>query len=308
MNKPVSRRSFALAATGLAVANIRLARAAGLSAHDVIAQVQANLNASDIGADSFLAGDPNVMVKGIAMTAMATMDVLKKAKQSGLNLVVTYEGIYYGQAIAPPPGAAGGRGGQGRGGGRGQVTLGPDDPVYMAKKEFVEKSGMAIYRLRDQWASRKDNPLAMGLAEALGWSKYQVSGDPTSYQIPAVKFEALVSDVRKRLNTRGGIRVLGDRQASIRRVALLPGLIPIDTGLRRLPDADLLLTGESREWEVTEYAFDAVTAGQKKGFIMLGRVVSEDPGMRACSTWAKTLIKEMPVEWIGTGDPYWRSA
>lgn len=297
MKRPgISRRDFA--AVGVAAAGIRLAPGAALSGRDVAARIQSGAGTMPDGSmDGFLAGDPQVAVKGIATTAMATMEVLKQAVKSGLNLVVTYEGVYYGQAQAA-----------GRGGGRGQAGLGPDDPVYMAKKEFIEKNGMAIFRFRDQWTARNDNPLAAGLAGAMGWSKYQVAGDPTSYQIPEMKFEAVVADLRKRLNSRGGLRVIGERSAMIRKVAVLPGLIAIDTGLKRLPQADLLLTGEAREWEIAEYAYDTATALHSKGCIMLGRIFSEDPGMRACSDWMKTVVKEVPVQWIGTGDPYWRPA
>jgi putative NIF3 family GTP cyclohydrolase 1 type 2 len=300
----ISRRHFA--AVGVAAAGVRLTFADTLSARDVMTRLQTSAGTMpENSTDGFLAGDPQITVKGIATTAMATMDVLKQAAKNGLNLVVTYENAFYGQAQPIAPGGAA-RGG--RGGGRAQTGLGPDDPVYMAKKEFIEKNGMAIFRFRDQWTARKDNPLAVGLAEAMGWSKYQTPGDPTSYQIPEVKFEALVADLRKRLNTRGGIRVIGERQASIRKVALLPGLIAIDTGLKRLPQVDLLLTGEAREWEIAEYAFDTMTAHHNKGFIMLGRIFSEDPGLRVCSNWMKTVVKEVPVQWIGTGDPYWRPA
>jgi putative NIF3 family GTP cyclohydrolase 1 type 2 len=315
----VSRRAFALAIAGLATGKVPFARGAALTANDVIARIQSAAGAPgpETGADGFKAGDPGVTVKGIATTAIATLDVLKQAAKSGLTLIVACEGVYFGQqgpgrGAGPGGGAAaqgqGGRAGQGQGGGRGQEGLGPDDPVYMAKKEFIEKNGIAVYCFRGQWTGRKENPLATGLAEMLGWTKYQAAGDPTSYQIPPVKLESLVGDIRKRLNTRAGVRVIGSRETSIRKVALLPGLISIDAGLKRLPDADLLLTGEAREWEVVEYAFDTVTAGGKKGFIMLGRIVSEDPGMRACANWMKTVVKEVPVQWIGIGDPYWRPA
>jgi hypothetical protein len=318
----ISRRTFSLAIVGLASRKIPLARSAALTASDVIARIQSSTGVPvpENGTDGFKAGDPGVFVKGIATTAMATLDVIKQAAKSGHNLIITHEGVYYGQQApgggrgpqgqggAPAQGPGGRDGGRGPGGGRGVAWLGPDDPVYMAKKEFIEKNGMAVYCFRGQWTSRKENPLATGLAEMLGWTSYQMPGDPTSYQIPAVKLESLVADIRKRLNSRSGIRVVGNREAPIRKVALLPGLISIDAGLKRLPDADLLLAGEAREWEVVEYAFDTVTAGGKKGFIMLGRIVSEDPGMRACSNWIKTVVKEVPVQWIGIGDPYWRPA
>jgi hypothetical protein len=104
------------------------------------------------------------------------------------------------------------------------------------------------------------------------------------------------------------LRVVGDPAAKIRRVAVLPGLQPLSVLTARLPAADLIVIGESRDWEGAEYAGDTVAAGEKKGLIAIGRVVSEDPGMRACSDWMKTFIKEVPVQWISTGEPFWRPA
>jgi putative NIF3 family GTP cyclohydrolase 1 type 2 len=326
----MTRRGFGFSTAGLIGSSVWPASAASLAASDVIALIQAEtgvpLPANAV--DGFKAGDPGMTVKGIATTAMATVDVLKQAAQRGRNLIITMENVYFGQATAAPAGGRAGagaaargaqagpgavaRGGQpGVGGGapgRGAQGLGPDDPVYKAKKEFIEKNGMAVYRLRDQWTARKDNPLATGLGEALGWSRYQTKGDPTAYEIPSVKLEALVADIRKRLGTRGGVRVIGDRQAAIRKVAVLPGSVSIETAMKRLPEADLLIGGQSQEWDVAEYAYDTAGSGQKKGYIMIGVVVSEDPGMRLCSNWIKTVLKDVPVEWIGTGDPYWRPA
>ena len=304
MERPhFSRRVFLLAAAGVAGENIRISRGAAMTARQAIERIQNNAGVAipDNAVDGFKAGDPEIAVKGIATTAITTMDALKQAAKRRLNLVLTYENVYFGQEPMTMPQG-------GSAGGRSQQPLYPNDPVYEAKKKFIEKNGMAVFRFRDQWTARKDNPLAMGLGEALGWSHYQVAGDPTTYQIPSAPLETLVADIRKRLNMRAGIRVVGDRQALIRKVAVVPGSITIETGIKRLLEADLLITGQSQEWDVTEYAFDAAYAGFKKGYIMLGVLVSEDPGMRACSDWIKSVLKNVPVEWIGTGDPYWRPA
>jgi len=308
---PVSRRKFVLAAAGMAGGNIQFARGGTLAARDVVARIQANVGVPipNNAVDGFKAGNPDIAVKGIATTAMATMEVLRQAAKRGLNLVITYENVYFAQQQTMMP-QSGSSDAPRSGGSReqSQQPLYPDDPVYKSKKEFIEKNGMAVFRFRDQWTARRDNPLAIGLGEALGWSRYQVTEDPTSYQIPSIKFESLVDDIRKRLNMRAGIRVVGDRQALIRKIAVVPGSITIETGIRRLPEADLLITGQSQEWDVTEYAFDASIGGWKKGYIMLGVVVSEDPGMRACANWIRSVVKNVPVEWIGMGDPYWRPA
>ena len=111
---------------------------------------------------------------------------------------------------------------------------------------------------------------------------------------------------KKKLGVRGGIRVIGDPQTEIRKVGLLTGTTPLAASLRTMPAVDAIVAGEVREWESVEYAQDTVTAGIRKGMILLGRVVSEEPGMKLCASWLRTFVPEVPVTWIATGDPYWR--
>ena len=296
----VSRRKFALLAGTAAVGQIALPGAAALTAQDVAKRVQDSLGGEwpATGLDGFKAGDPNTPVRGIATTAMATVDVLKQAAKAGTNLVFTYEPTFFGRrdsAAAPPA--------EGRG--PGGVTA--DDPVYTAKKEFIEKNGLVVFRLRDHWQARKENEMLTGLANALGWSKYRLRPDDALYEIPAATAEDIVAQIRKSLNLRGGLRAVGDRKARIRRVMLHPGVMTPDTMWRRYSDTDLMLAGEVREWENTFYAADMFTIGEKRALVTIGRVASEDPGMRACAEWLKTVVKDVPARWISAGDLYWRA-
>jgi hypothetical protein len=50
---------------------------------------------------------------------------------------------------------------------------------------------------------------------------------------------------------------------------------------------------------------DLVSSGQKKGLIVLGNEVSEEPGCGEMANWLKTFINEVPVEWFPTGEPAW---
>ena len=72
---------------------------------------------------------------------MATLDVLKRASAAGANLVITYEPTFFGRqdgpSPAPPPPASQPTGN--RAPGRAYFGLPADDPVYQAKKEFIEK-------------------------------------------------------------------------------------------------------------------------------------------------------------------------
>jgi hypothetical protein len=104
------------------------------------------------------------------------------------------------------------------------------------------------------------------------------------------------------------MRVVGGSGLRIRRVLVSPGTTDLASTVRNLPHADVVLSGEPREWEAVEYVFDTAAAGTPKGMIAVGRSVSQEPGMQACATWLRTVIPEVPVDPFPAGDPYWRPA
>jgi putative NIF3 family GTP cyclohydrolase 1 type 2 len=245
--------------------------------------------------DTFKAGDPATVVKGIATTAMATMDVLRQAVKGGANLVITCEPTFYSRSDAASPPA-----------GRGAAPNAAADRIFAAKNDFIKTEGLVIWRFSDHWRQQKPDPLAIGLTDTLGWSQFRAPDDATRVTIPTITLEALAADLKKNLNTRGGIRVVGDPQLRLEKIGLLPGTTPIQAALALLPSVDAIIAGEVREWESVEYVRDKVTAGEKKSLILLGRVVSEDPGMNVCAQWVKSIVPEVPTLWIPSGDPYWR--
>jgi putative NIF3 family GTP cyclohydrolase 1 type 2 len=139
----------------------------------------------------------------------------------------------------------------------------------------------------------------------MGW-KNTSDGDALRYDVPAITLDALASQLKKTLGTRGGIRAIGDRTITVRTVGLLPGFTLIKDAIALLPKVDVIVTGEVQEWESATYAQDVAFAGIKKGFISIGRVVNEAPGMQVCADWLKTIVPEVPVRFIAAGDPYWR--
>jgi putative NIF3 family GTP cyclohydrolase 1 type 2 len=301
----ISRRRFALIASTAGVAPFGLAGAEPLTAEAVVKRIQTELGGdwTANGPDGFKAGDPSTVVKGIATTAMATLDVLKQAAKARTNLVLTFEPTFYGRADGPAPAAT-----PGRGAGRGPGGISADDPVFKGKHEFIEKNGLVVFRLRDHWLASKQNEMVAGLAAALGWSAHRVTSDDALYEIPPATAEETVALIRKKLNLRGGLRAVGDRKATTRRVLLHPGAMTPAIMWKRYAEVDMIVAGEVREWENTHYAADIFAAGEKRALVTIGRVVSEEPGMRACADWLKTAVKEVPAKWIDAGDPYWRPA
>jgi len=186
------------------------------------------------------------------------------------------------------------------------ATPPPPDPVYAGKNDFIARHKLVVFRLTHHWNQRKPDPRAQGLATAMGWTKYRVGDDRLRYEVPAITLEALASQLKKSLGTRGGIRAIGDRAMTVRRIGLLPGYTQVQASIAMLPTVDVIVAGEVQEWESATYAQDVAFAGLKKGFISIGRVVNEAPGMQVCVDWLKTIVPEVPVRFVSAGDPYWR--
>ena len=306
----ISRRKFvALTATGVAVAPLTsMARTigGGITAQEIVERIQKNIGIegqSDTVAP-FKAGDPKTIVRGIATTALPSLDVLGAAVKAGANMIVTCEPTFYSKADSPTPPVRRIPGMMAPN--DAPSTPAPPDPVFTAKADFLKKHNLVVVRLVDPWRQQKSDPFAQGLASVCGWSKFTAPADPSHLTIPETSLDALVSHVKKSLKCRGGMRIVGDPNLRIRKVAFLPGSTPIQAAIQTLPGVDVIIAGEVREWETVEYVRDTVALGGKKSLVLVGRIVSEDPGMQFCTQWLKKIVPEIASTWVPVGDPYWR--
>lgn len=298
----LTRREFAALAAAAAAApfaHATLAEAAAITADDIIARIRKNIGVGwkPESVDTIKAGTASTIATGIATTSSATMAVLQQAVKARANVIITTSPTFHARSDAPAPPA-------GRGAAP-QPAI-PPDPVFSAKNDFITKHKLVVFRFSDHWQLRRPDPRVQGLAAALGWSKHQSGDRPEHVDVPALRLDALASHVKKLLRSRGGMRVIGNPQIMVQRIGLLPGTTPIQAALKMLPDVDVIVAGEVREWESVEYVRDKVFAGEKKGLVLVGRLVSEEPGMDVCANWLKTFVTEVPVRHISAGDPYWR--
>jgi len=238
--------------------------------------------------DTFKGGDPNTKVTGIATTMMATMDVLQRAAAKCDNLVITHEPTFYDHLDTSN-----------------QLPQGESDAVLAEKRRFIEEHHLVVWRFHDYWHMRQPDGILLGVVKQLGWEKYQDATNPHLFTIP----ETTVGKLSEQLQTKLGIhvmRVAADRDMKVKRIALSPGAAGFhrEVGALEMPDVELLITGESREWETVEYVADAIAQGRHKALIMLSHVPSEQPGMDECAKWLKTFVTEVPVEFVPTKDPF----
>lgn len=262
-----------------------------LTARQVIERIQAHVGVpwqSDT-VDTFKAGNPDTPVTGIAVTMMATLDVLKRAAVSGNNLIITHEPTFFNHLDKPD-----------------ELDQGENDPVLAEKREFIEKHGLIIWRFHDHWHARKPDGIQAGMVHVLGWEKFQDPANQHLFTVPRTTVEALAADLKARLGIRV-MRVVGESHMEVTRVAMSPGAAGFarETSALEMPDVEVLVVGETREWETVEYVADAVTEGKHKALIILGHIPSEQAGMEECTRWLKNFVTEVPVSFVPSAEPFW---
>ena len=286
-----SRRSFLLASFGFAATNlVRAQGAQPLTAGQVIDRIKANVGipwrAQTV--DNIIAGTTETPVKGIATTMMATLDVVKRAAAAGKNMVITHESTFFSH--------------------QDRVDQFLKDETYLHKLDFLNKNNMVVFHFHDHLHGLKPmDGVAKGMMRELGWEKYNDPQNFRQYIFPGMPLAKLARELETKLKIRT-MRVIGDPNLVVNRAmaswgncSLMPGVPFISQ-----PGVELLIIGETHEWELVEYVQDMISSGQKKALIVLGHVVSEQSGMKFCAEWLRGFITEVPIEFIAAAEPFWR--
>jgi putative NIF3 family GTP cyclohydrolase 1 type 2 len=262
-----------------------------LTAREVVQRIQDHVGIpwQKETVDTFKAGDPDTKVTGVAVTMMATFDVLQRAAASGKNLVITHEPTFYNHPDHFE-----------------EIPQNEKDPVLAEKLAFIKEHHMVVWRFHDHWHLRHPDGILAGMVHALGWEAFQDKQNEHLFTLPEITLERLAADLKTRLDLHT-MRVVGNPKMKLTRVALSPGSSGMQreiTALER-PEVQLLITGESREWETVEYTADAVSENREKALIILGHIPSEQAGMEECVRWLKPFVPEVPVEFVPAKQPFW---
>lgn len=238
--------------------------------------------------DTLKCGDASSPVRGVVTTFIATREVLRRAKELGANLVITHEPTFYNH--------------------RDETENLAGDPVYLAKRGYLDSEGLAVWRFHDFWHRHKPDGIGTGFARRMGWEACRDAGSPERYRIAPTPLRALAEQLKERLGI-SGLRICGDPDLSCRGVAALLGAGGGERQLAQLrnPECDVVLCGESPEWVACEYVRDAAATGVGKGLIVLGHANSEEAGMEYLAEWLRERAASLPVTHVPCGDPFWVS-
>src|SRR5436309_134529 len=176
-----------------------------LTAREVVERIKRNIGVpwTEPTVDTFKDGDPATPVTGVAVTMMATFDVLRRADAHGANLVITHEPTFYDHFDKL------------------DVLEGEHDSVTAAKRAFIREHRMIVVRMHDHWHRRRPEPMAVNLARVLGWDRYQTLESERLYRLPETTLAPLAATIRRRLPA-PTLRVVGDSALRVTKVGLSP--------------------------------------------------------------------------------------
>jgi putative NIF3 family GTP cyclohydrolase 1 type 2 len=236
--------------------------------------------------DRFKFGGPDTVVLGIATTFMGTFEAIKTASDQGLNMIIAHEDTYWTDAD--------------------NTSIVENDPTYKLKVDFMAKNNIVVFRNHDHMHRQRPDFTFVGTAREVGLDPMtETAPNSRRYLIPETTLGELAARVKK---VRGdeAIRVVGDPNAKVRRVAVGAGMA---TPSVQPADIDVVIGGEQREIEGTfdspEYVMDAATLGVPKGWIIIGHNTSEESGMQEFADWLRPMVPEVKVKHVRAGTVYW---
>ena len=231
-------------------------------------------------------GSAETPVSGIVTTMFATMEVLKQAVSKNCNLIIVHEPLYYNHLD--------------------ETSKLKNDQVFLEKQRYIRDHKLVIWRFHDYIHSMKPDGVEQGMVAKLGWKDYTVNGSLDQFKMPETTLKELLKNLKQTF-PKFTFYVIGDPEMKLTNIRLAPGAPGSNYHIELLEkdNVDVLLAGESPQWETYEYARDAVSQGRKKAVIFLGHIASEEAGMDYCSEWLKSFITTVPVYFVESGPSYW---
>lgn len=244
---------------------------------DIIAYLKQGHKPIEHTVDELIFGQPEQSVKKIATTFNASIEVLKRAVDEGIELLISHEGIYYAHRGIPEGLEA--------------------HEVFKKKNEFIAAHDLAVFRYHDYIHKSFPDPITAGLVEQLNWHTERVEHQPFSAVVTlstSLTVKAIIDHIKNRMQL-PSVRLTGELHTEVNKIGLLVGFrggaanaLP----LIKQHALDLLIVGEALEWETAEYITDCNTLGMNKAMITIGHMPSEAFGMKQL---AERLQNQFPA-------------
>jgi putative NIF3 family GTP cyclohydrolase 1 type 2 len=230
--------------------------------------------------DGFRAGDADMAVTGVVVSARASTAVLHRARELGANIVISRQ-AFLGDSRDRP--------------------VAKPEPALADKLSFIAANGLAVLRLQDPRTGPIGQKITAALASAMGLKMAGLQLNPADglvFNTPAQSVLACIRRLRKALPS-AALRLVGDPEMVVRGLALATetsrpnALAPL---LAR-PDVNLVIAGEVHETETAAWVQDAIALKMPKALLLIGSITMEELPARALADHLKTVLS-VPVHFL----------
>jgi putative NIF3 family GTP cyclohydrolase 1 type 2 len=236
--------------------------------------------------DQLRSGSMDQEVTGIVTTMFPTLEVIEKTAKAGANFIIAHETPFYNNAD--------------------ETEWLQQDDVYRYKIDLLNKHKIAIWRFHDYWHAHRPDGIAMGNLIKLGWEKYYDAASPRMITLPEpLPLKSIVKLAKKKLDI-PSVRVVGNLDQACRTVYLAFGYMDSkrQIGIIQQSKPDLILSGETREWETVERVRDGLKMGLKTSLLVLSHSVSEEAGMEYAVAWLQPKLPGVAITHIPSNNPF----
>ncbi len=233
--------------------------------------------------DTLKSGSPDTKVTGIVTTMFATIEVIRKAIDSGANFIIAHEPTFYNHID--------------------DTSWLKNDDVYLYKAGLLKQHNIAVWRNHDYIHHLVPDGVTEGVLNQLQWKKYASPDMLNFISLPATTLYDLIAFTKDKLNIEK-VRFIGDLKQSCSRVLLMPGSAGGQRQIEGIGKVkpDVVLCGEIAEWETAEYVRDARAKGDKVSLVVLGHIASEEPGSQYMLNWLKQKLPLIKATHITPGN------
>ena len=236
--------------------------------------------------DQLRSGSMEQEVTGIVTTMFPTIEVIERTAKAGANFIIAHETPFYNN--------------------QDETEWLQQDDAYRYKIGLLDKYKIAIWRFHDYWHSHKPDGIIMGNLIKLGWEKYFDSNTPRLLTLPAaMSLKSIVSLAKERLGI-PSVRVIGNLKQECKTIYMAFGYMDSRMQIAAIQQykPDLILSGETREWETVERVRDGQLMGQKTALLVLSHSVSEEAGMEYAAKWLQPKVPGVKITHIASMNPF----
>ena len=234
----------------------------------------------DTTGDGLVFGDWERPVRTVAVTIIASPDVLRRARELGADMILTHEPTFS------------------------MIPAAASDAVTAKKRALCEEVGLPIVRLHDHMHFTEVDKINLGVLSRLALGG-EFDGQKTLTLKAPMSAEELIAAFAERLSLRH-IRYVGPKGLPVRTLSLLFGAwgdARIHAELSR-PEVDMAVIGEGVEYNICEYVRDAAELGFPKGLAVLGHMGSEAAGMAYLADYINESMEGVRAVYIDSGEVY----